>query len=211
MAFIVAVRMQVSEESLADVLALIQREYRQTPADGQRRRRGRLFQRLGAPTDLLGLAEWESQRAYDAYRSTTTHRAVLGGLAGPSHARYCARLITFERALQAAEVVACALIDANDPEAAEAKDFIVGQGRAEMRAAPGLISHEVYRTHKRPPSFVVVHQWRRLSDLERFRAEVGARHEAILAERGATLERFTGRLAAEYPSAQPAAPPLLNE
>jgi hypothetical protein len=58
--FHVVVRMQAQAERLAEVLALVQREFSRPPAQGIGRRRGRLFQRLDAPTDLIGIIEWEN-------------------------------------------------------------------------------------------------------------------------------------------------------
>jgi heme-degrading monooxygenase HmoA len=201
MPFHVVVRMQAQAERLAEVLALVQREFSRSPTQGIGRRRGRLFQRLDAPTDLIGIIEWENQQRYDAYRSSATHRAILDGLAGASHARYCQRLFSFERVMQRAEVAACALIEGPASEHARMQAFVTEEGRAELLASPGLIGHEVYRAHKGPSGYIVVHQWRTLADLERFRSEKSVRHEAVLAELGATIERFTGHLTAEYPPA----------
>ena len=201
MPFHVVVRMQAQAERLAEVLALVQREFSRPPAQGIGRHRGRLFQRLDAPTDLIGIIEWENQQRYDAYRSSTTHRAILDGLTGASHARYCQRLFSFERVMQRSEVTACALIDGPASEHARIQALVTQEGRAELLAAPGLIGHEVYRAQKGLSGYIVVHQWRTLADLERFRSENGVRHEAALAELSATIERFTGRLTAEYPPA----------
>ena len=45
----------------------------------------------------------------------------------------------------------------------------------------------------------IVHRWRHLVDLERFRQDTGRRQDQRMAELGATLERFTGVLVAQYP------------
>jgi hypothetical protein len=45
----------------------------------------------------------------------------------------------------------------------------------------------------------MVHRWRHLGDLERFRQDTDRREDQRLSELGATLERFTGVLVAQYP------------
>lgn len=201
MPFHVVVQMQAHVERLAEALALIQREFGRLPSEAVGRRRGRLFQRLDTPTDLIGIIEWESQRMYDAYRSSGTHRAILDCLVGASHARYCERLVSFERVLQRSEVAACALIDGPASEHARIEAFVMGEERTDLLASPGLVGHEVYRAHNAPSGYIVVHQWRTLADLERFQSEKRVGHEAVLAEQGGTIKWFTGHLTAEYPPA----------
>jgi hypothetical protein len=65
------------------------------------------------------------------------------------------------------------------------------QDRAEIRDAPGLISHEISVTSGPSVMYVSFHRWRHLSDLQQFRSEAGTLNEQGLAEVGATLDRFT--------------------
>jgi quinol monooxygenase YgiN len=78
--------------------------------------------------------------------------------------------------------------------------LLVGQVRTEMLALPGLVVFDVYRTLKQPPCFVVLHRWRQRADLERFLQVTAPRLSQQLVEVGATVERFTGILAAELPA-----------
>ena len=50
-----------------------------------------------------------------------------------------------------------------------------------------------------PVAYVSIHSWRHLADLQRFREGGGSRNKQRIAEVGATLQRFTGALVAEYP------------
>jgi heme-degrading monooxygenase HmoA len=199
MAFIVIVRLQVRPERLADVLSLIRTEFARSQGSGRGRLRGHVFQRLGHLTDLLGCVEWDSQQAYEQYRHSLTHHAILDGLAAPSHAQYCTRLVSFERMLERSAVAACAVLASNVSDQMMLDAYVMQERRAEIIASPGLISHEAYRTLKTPPRYIVVHRWRHLGDLERFRQDTGRREDQRLAELGATLERFTGVLVAQYP------------
>jgi heme-degrading monooxygenase HmoA len=47
------------------------------------------------------------------------------------------------------------------------------QDRAALQDTPGLISHEIYLTTRKPITYVSVHSWRHLSDLHRFRKTAG--------------------------------------
>src|SRR4051812_46055865 len=107
MAFFVVVRLQIRPERLSNVLTLIDHEYEWAPSGQLGRRRARVFQRLGSPTELLGCIEWNSQQAYARYRRSSTHQALLADLAGPSHAQYCTCLVSFERMFEQSEVAAC--------------------------------------------------------------------------------------------------------
>ncbi len=199
MPFYVVVTLRVRPDRLPAVLELIRAEFGGAEGPRPGRRRAHVFQRLGDPADLLGCIEWESREAYDAYRQTPVHREILDQLAAPAHARYCERLSAYERMLERSEVAACATIrlGAADPRAVE--HFLLQEGRAEVIAAAGLVGRDVYRTLKRPPTYVVVHLWRRLTDLEEFRRDGAMRKERALTALGATVEWFTGPLSAKYP------------
>jgi heme-degrading monooxygenase HmoA len=199
MAFIVIVRLQVRPERLADVLSLIRTEFARSQGSGRGRLRGHVFQRLGHLTDLLGCVEWDSQQAYEQYRHSLTHHAILDGLAAPSHAQYCTRLVSFERMLERSAVAACAVLASSIDTSAAVEQYVLQERRDEIISTPGLIAHEVYRTLKTPPRYIVVHRWQHLGDLERFRQDTGRREDQRLAELGGTLERFTGALVAQYP------------
>jgi heme-degrading monooxygenase HmoA len=198
MPLFVVSRLQVDPSQLAKVLALIRGEY----ARDQRRpgrRQARVFQRLGSPTDLLALVEWDDEASYEAYRRSSTHRALLDGLATPAHTRYCARLSLFEYFLQPTAVSACAIITPGMAPPTVIEEAVRQQGRVDVIPSPGLVCHEVYRTLKRPSVYVVMHRWRDFADLDQFRRETSPRLERTLADLGATLERFTGQLVAEFP------------
>jgi quinol monooxygenase YgiN len=198
MPLFVVSRFRVDPARLTGVLALFRGEFERV-LGRPGRRQARIFQRLSGPTDLLGVAEWESAEGYEAYRRTDTHRAILDGLAAPVHTRYCGRLQLFERPLQHAAVSACAIIAPGAARPSAAERVILTQVRSEVVASPGLIHHQVFRTLKSPPEFIVIHQWRQLADLEQFRGETGPRLERTLDGLGATVEWFTGNLVAEYP------------
>lgn len=201
MSVFLVVRLHARPERLADVLTRLQHELHQTPAKGQSRRRSRFFRRLQCPTDLLGLSEWTHQTAFDAYLASFTHAAIVENLEGPPRVTYCTRLSSFERVLQRSEVTVCMLIDGSDPAAAvPIETYLAGAGREETLAAPGLVSFEIYRVLGQPATSIVVQNWRKLTDLEHFRLEIGAHHEQTLTSLGARIERFTGHLTAEYPT-----------
>jgi heme-degrading monooxygenase HmoA len=199
MPLFVVSRLQVDPSQLAEVLALIRGEFaRDLRRPG--RRQARVFQRLGSPTDLLGLVEWDGEESYDAYRRSSTHRALLNGLSAPAHTRSCARLSLFEYFLQPTAVSACAIITPGLAPSTVIEEVIRQQGQADVIPSPGLVGHELYRTLEHPPIYVVMHRWRDFADLDRFRRDISPRLQRTLADLGATLERFTGQLVAEFPA-----------
>ena len=200
MAFFVVVRLQIRPERLPAVLALIRTEFARPHGSGLGRRRGHVFRRLGTATELLSCIEWDSQYAYEQYRQSATHRAILDSLAAPSYAQYCTRPQFFERMLERFDVAACAVITSSGDDAIGVEQYVLQELRAEVVAAPGLVAYEVYRSIKTPARYLAVHRWRHLADLEHFRRSTGLRQEQRLAEIGAAPEWFTGELAAQYPA-----------
>ena len=192
--------LQVDPARLSSVLALIRAEFERAQRRPGRRQ-SRVFQRVGSPCDLLGVVEWDQVESYEAFQQSATYQTLLEGLAAPVRTRYCMRLQLFERFLRQAEVSACAIITPVGAQPAMIEQVILQQARTEVIPSPGLISHEAYRTVTSPPDFIVIHHWEHLGDLERFRRETSPRLEGTLTDLGATLERFTGHLVAEYPMA----------
>lgn len=162
------------------------------------RLRERIFQRLGSDSELLSLGQWQSKQALATAPPTLSGDAVGSAALEPLRVHRLARLLTFERPMQRADVTACALIVPQAGDSPIIRERVV-QDRQELRDAPGLVSHEIYVTTGPAVTYVSVHSWRQLSDLQRFREEAGIFNEQRLAEVGATLDRFTGALVAEYP------------
>lgn len=196
----VAVLMQarIDPRCLSAVLEALKDRIEPAAQHASGRLRERIFQRLGSNGDLLSLSQWETAEAFVAASKTLSAEVVRDALTAPTQTHYLTRLLTFERPLQRSEVTAGALIVPTHGDSPAVRERVV-HDRAEFRDAPGLVSHEVYVTTDPPITYLSIHSWRLTSDLQRFRSETGALNERRLAEVGATLDRFTGALVAEYP------------
>ena len=106
--------------------------------------------------------------------------------------------MSFERVLERSAVAACAVLTSSVGNSAAVERYVL-QERRTTNLAPRAVAHDAYRTLKAPPRYIVVHRWHQLADLERFRRDTSQREDRRLSELGATLERFTGALVAQYP------------
>ncbi|MCC6175992.1 MAG: hypothetical protein IT305_11855 [Chloroflexi bacterium] len=203
MSIIVTARRQPPPDQLERAIDAFRQSWGEGP--GRARRTARVFARLGESTDLLGVGEWDSVEDYEAHRRSPRFADAAAALDGLAHVRYFERLTAFERVLEPVGVVACALIDARPDTAGPVEAFARGQGRDEMLAVPGLRFHLVGRDLTDSFRFLVVHGWRDLADLEAFRRGISGEHQAIFASFGATIERFTATIVAEFGYAERAA------
>ena len=198
MSVAVLVQARIKPERLAAVLAVVTQRVESANQVSRGRLRERIFQRLGAEGDLLSFSQWASTEAFGV-SSTTLNPTFLADVAlEPPQVHRLVRLLTFERPLQRAAVTACALIGPTRGDSRAVRERVV-HDRREIRSARGLLSHEIYVTPGPPVVYLSIHSWRHLADLHQFREEGGRLNEQSLAEVGATLERFTGALVAEYP------------
>jgi len=198
MSIAVLIQARIKPERVPAVLAALTRRIDPSPRLHTGRLRERIFQRLGSDDELLSLSQWESVEAFDTSSSTLNADLFCDALVAPMQVHRLVRLLAFERPMQRAQITAAALIVPTHGDSPAVRERVV-QDRAELRAASGLISHEIYVTTSSPVMYLSIHSWRHLSDLERFRSTSGHVNERRLAEVGAMLERFTGALIAEYP------------
>ena len=198
MSISVLIQARLKPEHVCTVLTALKEQLGTTAHSSPGRLRERIFQRLGSPGELISLSHWKTAEQFQAASPALSGAAVVGAIHEPIRTHHLIRLLSFERPLRRADVTACALILPTRGDSPAVRERVV-QDRVDLHDAPGLISHEVYVTTEQPMMYVSLHSWRHLSDLQRFRTEAGPLNEQRLAEVGATLERFTGGLVAEYP------------
>lgn len=200
MPFYVAIYQQAWPEQLPQLLAAIKSSFAASRTATPGRQTARVFQRLNEPTTLLSVGEWDSQAAYEAHRSSPAFEQTMAVSGPPPDIEYLQRLHLFERMNERAVVVACVTILAPRESLAQIEEFLRGPAQLNMVATPGIVSRELYRGQAGQPvvRLLVVHGWRSLTDLERFRRADAPHFEGTLRSWGATVERFTGEIAAEY-------------
>jgi quinol monooxygenase YgiN len=208
----VAVTLDVHPGRLQAALELIRHDLNRSPQPHTGRHRSRVFQRLNTPGSLLRISEWESRAAYEQFQRTETFADVVATAGVSPSIRFYERLTYYARMATSYAVNACSTMTAATDACSDLETFITTEGRFRTRAEPGLISHEIYRSVDSPRTYLVSHSWRRLEDLERFRREAGPAHAQRLAALGATIDRFTGVLIAEYPApVRPSQPELAHQ
>ena len=209
--FFVAVHQDVRPELLDQVLATMRGYFAQSYRAHPGRRSSRIFQRLGEPTSLVAVAEWDSERDFEKLRQTASYQQVTEQADPAARIETLTLLRSFVRMLRQPAYVACIRFTA-PPENAEALEAVIlGKVRRDVEASEGLLGHEVFRVGVRPGQLLIVHSWASLDDLEQFRARTRPRHRVLIQGLGTVTERFTGTIAVQYSrqdaaSAQPANP-----
>ena len=198
MAITVAFRLRPRPEGVEVALRTVRRGFEEARTVRPRSRRARLFQRLGDPTDLLDIGEWEEPGAVEEYVRSPVFAAVAAMVEVPPRVKYYASLRSLEWFSRPATVAACATITATPATAAAVAAYLGEDSYEAIRATSGICYHELNRAVDDPSHFLIVHGWSTLADLERFRGDVGPRLEAAVTDLGAVVDLFTGVVVAEY-------------
>jgi hypothetical protein len=96
-----------------------------------------------------------------------------------------------------AAVVGCVIMNGPAESAEELEAFMLSDVRFGVETAAGLVTHEVYRMGSGDCRLLVVHSWRTIEDIERFRAGDRQVYVQTLKRLGVTTERLTSVVAAE--------------
>ncbi|MCC7369911.1 MAG: antibiotic biosynthesis monooxygenase [Chloroflexi bacterium] len=201
MPFFVAIRQQAWPDRLPMLLAAIRDNFAASRMNAPGRHAARVFQRLHEPTSLLAISEWENQAAYEAHRGSAELRLAMEAAGPTATIDTLDRLHLFERMNERPGVVACVTIAMAAEHLHAVETFLLGPTRRSMVASPSLASRELYRFQQPVEGqrqLLVVHSWRSLADLDRFRSLDALEFEQRLRDLGATVDRFTGEIAAEY-------------
>jgi len=198
MAFFVAIHQEAWPDRLEQLLSTIREHLAASLRVHPGRRSTRVFQRLGRPTQLLALGLWDTQAAFEQFRSSRTFVETIAVCGPPPRVEVLDQLRFFERMEHRAAVMACSTLTAPPANAAAVEATLLGEQHRAVERVEGLVCREVYRARDTAGHILLVHSWRSLADLERFRVGESVRGAAALQELGATTERFTGALAAEF-------------
>jgi heme-degrading monooxygenase HmoA len=195
--FFVAVFREIEPSRLEATLATIRADLAASRRLHPARRDARVFQRLNYPTHLVEIAEWDTPADYEHLRQTARYQEALASGSRPARVEHLTRLRLFARMSVPATVAGCVLLTVPARSAVALEAFILGDVRHGVEAAAGLVTHEVYRVEPEAGRLLVVHSWRTIEDLERFRAGDRRQYDAALRELGVTTERLTAVVAVE--------------
>jgi heme-degrading monooxygenase HmoA len=198
MSHFVAIRQHLQHDRIEGFLQRVRSEFARSQQEYPGRRHDRVFQSLRDPSSLLAIGEWAHGDDFERFRRNADSSVMLADpLAEISH---LVRLRQRSRLAQRATIVACAIIT-GPPELAEPLARLgMRRTRSEFDPLEGLVSIELYRMVEPNGRFLSVHSWRTLDDLRRFVDASSVTIDAELTAVGATIERFAGRIAAEYRS-----------
>lgn len=197
MPFFVAAFQDVHPDRLEETLTTIRGDLATSRRQHPGRRDTRVFQRINYPTHLLEIAEWDSLADYEQLRRTPRYQEMIARADPPARIEHLNRLRLFARMSVTAAVAGCVTMNVPPENAQALEAFILDDMRPGVEASVGLVTHEVYRMGAEVGRLLVVHSWRSIEDLERFRAGDRKRYDATLASLGVTAERLTNVVAAE--------------
>ena len=197
MSFFVAIHQEAWPDRLDTLLGTIRQNLAAAATLHPGRRAARLFQRFGQPTHLLGLSEWVDEQSFEQLRQSPEFHQLNDTCGMPPRIETLEPLRRFERMEQRVAIASCVRIVAPPVYDRDVQEFLLSHAHHGVKSMSGLVSREVYRVRHRPGEFLALRSWTSLADLERFRAGEGTGFDATLIQLGATVERFTGALAAE--------------
>jgi heme-degrading monooxygenase HmoA len=197
-AYFVAIHQEAWPDQLEDLLRMIRRSLASAPTLHPGRRTTRLFQRLGQPTQLLSLSEWSDEHAFRQFITWPVFVETNSVSGPPPEIEPLVPLRRFERMEQRIALASCVWVTAPPEHTAAVQTFLLQDAHESVRTMAGLVSREVYQSRETASRFLVVRSWRSMADLDRFRASHAPGLDEIHHRLGATVERFTGALAAEF-------------
>jgi quinol monooxygenase YgiN len=197
-AYFVAIFQEAWPDHLDDLLGTIRHSLASAPSLHPGRRTTRLFQRIGRPTQLLSVGEWTDERAFEQFRRWSVFVETNSVSGPPPGIEPLTPLRRFERMEQRISLASCVWVTAPPESTAAVREFLLRDAHESVRTMAGLVSREVYQAREAPGRFLVVRGWRSLADLDRFRASNAPGYDEVHRQLGATVDRFTGALAAEF-------------
>ena len=198
MVYFVAIHQEAWPDRVEELLDTIRANLAASATLHPSRRSTRVFQRLGRPTQLLSLGLWDSEAAFEEFRRSAIFVETSSRCGPPPRIEPLTQLRFFERMEHRASVMACSTLTTSPERAAAVESVLLGEQHRVVEQVPGLVCREVCREQASAGHILLVHHWQSMADLDRFRASEALRGEATLQQLGATTERFTGLLAAEF-------------
>ena len=198
MAFFVAIHQQAKPERVGDLLAVIRANLDAVLQLHPGRRSTQVYQLLDRPEQILSLATWESQSAFDVFRQSPSFVTAAESWSVSIQVEELEQPRRLDHMARRSRVLGCAIFTSPPERAADVEAYLLDERHLEIDRAAGLASHAVYRSRARPGRILSTHSWESLTDLEGFRVSDTPRVLNGLVAFGATMERFTGVLAAEY-------------
>ena len=198
MPFFVAVHHQVRPGCGEQRVEAIRRDFAASPVLHPGRRFARLFEHLTDQTRLLAIEEWQSQVEFERHDRSPAYAGALETTGPAPRVDVLERLQHYRHMPHTPAALACTAIAPPLDQADDVESFICDEERRDALIAAGLVLRAVYRVVGGSGRLLVLHGWRSLELLERYLAGPAISTTATLAQLGATMDQFAGRIAAEY-------------
>ena len=198
MAFFVLMDRQIRPDRLDDVLGRIRERLRGPHSAQHGRRTSRVFQRLDAPTHLLTVSEWTDEEAFREFARSDVFAETdrIGG--SPPTITPLLPLMRFEHMARRAAIASCVTVTATLENTPALRAYLIGPVHREFKTLSGIVGREVYEARDAHGTFLVVHSWMSLADLEEFRTTVAPRMDRVHDQLKTTMVAFTGSVAAQF-------------
>jgi quinol monooxygenase YgiN len=198
MPFFVAVHHQVHPGRREQRVETVRTDFAASPVSHPGRRFARLFEHLTDRTRLLAMEEWQSPADFERHqRSPGYVEAIEASGLAPTF-DVLERVQHYRHMPHSPSALACTAISMAPDRATEVEELICDEERRDALVAGGLVPRAVYRVVGSAGRLLVLHGWRSIDHLERYLGGSAVATAATLAARGATLDQFAGRMAAEY-------------
>lgn len=197
MPFFVAIRHQARQHQRETLLAFIREDFAAS-ARAARRKFARLFQHVERPDILMAFEEWQEREDFEAHLRSPGYREALDACGLPPQPMPLERLQYYRHMPRPPTALTCTLLASAPEDAATIEAYVCEHERQRSLAASGLVLRAVYRVSEPARQLVLLHGWQTIEDLTRYAATDEPAATRALVEAGATLDRFTGQIAAEY-------------
>jgi heme-degrading monooxygenase HmoA len=205
MAFWVLMNRKTRQDRLDEVLARIRQRLAESSTQQRSRRASRVFQRLGDPTHLLTVSEWVDERSFTEFSQSAifAETDAIGG--SRPEIVPLVPLLRYEHMARRAAICSCVTITATPDAIPELREYLVRQAHQEIKSLSGVVSREVFAARDTAGTYLVIHGWQALADLERFRSTEAPALDSIHERLQTELVVFTGALTAEFSAFEPPA------
>jgi quinol monooxygenase YgiN len=198
MPFFVAIHYEASPDRLDSLVEAIRNDFAASPTLQPGRRFARLFQHLQDPARLLAMEEWQSQPDFERHLQDAAYADALASCGPTLRADALERLQHYRHMPHLPSALSCITLSTSLDRAADVEGFICDDERRDALVAAGLVLRAVYRVVGSPGRLLVLHGWRSFDDLERYLATSEHSLAELLETTDASIERFTGQMAAQF-------------
>jgi quinol monooxygenase YgiN len=198
MPYFVAVHHQVRPGCREQRVETVRRDFAASPISHPGRKFARLFEHLTDDTRLLAMEEWQGPTDFERHAQAPAYVAAIASSGPAPRVEALERLQHYRHMPHSPAALACTAISTPSERAGDVEAFICDDERRDALVAGGLVLRAVYRVVGSADRLLVLHGWRSMEHLERYLSGSAVATAATLAARGATLDQFAGRIAAEY-------------